>query len=50
MDGKDPQVWHVLPRGRLDLLLLVACGMVEIRFGRCERHGRLSVKQLLAQY
>jgi len=24
--------------------------MIEIRCGRCERHGRLSVKRLLAQY
>jgi hypothetical protein len=24
--------------------------MIEVRCGRCDRHGRLSVKRLLAQY
>jgi len=50
VDGKDPQVWLVLPRGRSDILFLVACEMIEFRCGRCERHGRLSVKRLLGQY
>jgi hypothetical protein len=25
-------------------------GMIELRCGRCDRHGRLSVKRLLAEY